>query len=85
MQTSQAISSQVFKVYSASAGLVVMLGIMISFFNTRSINRSIVLLQEQTKKIAKGKIYRYPAHFLTARNKGIGRSLQRHEPKITGT
>lgn len=55
IQTSQTISSQVLKVYSASAGLVIFLGIMISFFNTRSINRSIMLLQEQTKEIAKGK------------------------------
>ncbi|MCG6878700.1 MAG: HAMP domain-containing histidine kinase [Deltaproteobacteria bacterium] len=55
IQTSQAISSQVLKVYSASAGLVIFLGIMISFFNTKSINRSIMLLQEQTKEIAKGK------------------------------
>ena len=55
IQTSQTISSQVLKVYSASAGLVIFVGIMISLFNTRSINRSIRLLQEQTKKIARGK------------------------------
>ena len=55
IQTSQAISSQVLKVYSVAAGLVIFLGIAISFFNTRSINRSIMLLQEQTKEIAKGK------------------------------
>ena len=55
IQTSRTISSQVLKVYSASAGLVIFVGIMISFLNTRSINRSIILLQEQTKEIARGK------------------------------
>ena len=58
IHTSQAISSQVLKVYSVAAGLVIFLGIAISFFNTRSINRSIMLLQEQTKKIARGKFAR---------------------------
>jgi len=58
IQTSRTISSQVLKVYSVAAGLVIFLGIIISFFNTRSINRSIMLLQEQTKEIAKGKFVR---------------------------
>ena len=38
-----------------SAVIVVMMGTLISFLNTRIINRSILLLQERTKEIAKGK------------------------------
>ncbi|MCP5003817.1 MAG: HAMP domain-containing protein [Planctomycetes bacterium] len=49
------ISSHVLKVAAITAVLTVIFGILISFFNTRSINRSIFLLQDRTKEIAKGK------------------------------
>ena len=52
---SSQISYNVFKITSIAAGLSIFFGILISFFNTRSINRSIMLLQEKTKDIAKGR------------------------------
>jgi signal transduction histidine kinase len=55
IQKSSEISNQVLRVTAMSAVLVVIMGTMISFFNTRKINRSILLLQERTKEIAKGK------------------------------
>ncbi len=55
IKISSEISYNVFKITSIAAGLSIFFGILISFFNTRSINRSIVLLQEKTKDIAKGK------------------------------
>ena len=36
------------------------IGILISFFNTKSINRPILLLQEKTKDIAEGKFEKIP-------------------------
>lgn len=55
IQISSEISYNVFKTTSIAAGLAIFVGILISFFNTRSINRSILLLQKKTKDIAKGK------------------------------
>jgi len=55
IKTSSEISYNVFKTTSIAAGLAIFCGILISFFNTRSINRSILLLQKKTKDIAKGK------------------------------
>lgn len=52
---SSQISSHVLKMTNITAGLVITVGILISFLNTRSINRSISLLQKKTKDIAKGK------------------------------
>ncbi|RLB84137.1 MAG: sensor histidine kinase [Deltaproteobacteria bacterium] len=49
------IGSHILKVTTIVAAMAVVLGILISFFNTRSINRSILLLQTKTKEIAKGK------------------------------
>ncbi|MDR4504379.1 MAG: ATP-binding protein [Candidatus Scalindua sp.] len=49
------ISSHVLKVTAITAVLTVIIGILISFFNTKSINRSVLLLQDRTRKIAKGK------------------------------
>lgn len=49
------ISSHVLKVAAITAVLTVVIGILISFFNTKSINRSVLLLQERTKNVAKGK------------------------------
>lgn len=55
IKTSSQISYDVFIITSIAAGLSIFFGILISFFNTRSINRSILLLQEKTKDIADGK------------------------------
>jgi two-component system sensor histidine kinase GlrK len=55
IKISSEISDNVFKTTFIAAGLSIFLGILISFFNTRSINRSILLLQKKTKDIAKGK------------------------------
>lgn len=52
---SSQISSQVFNFTTIAAGIIVLIGITISLFNTQSINRSIRLLQEKTKEIAGGK------------------------------
>jgi two-component system sensor histidine kinase GlrK len=51
---SSQISIQVLNMTVFTAVLTVLLGILISFLNTRSINRSIVLLQKKTKEIAEG-------------------------------
>lgn len=55
IQKTGEISNQVLRVTAMSAALVVVMGTLISFLNTRKINRSILLLQERTKEIAKGK------------------------------
>ena len=55
IKISSEISNNVFKTTSIAAGISILFGILISFFNTRSINRSILLLQKKTKDIAKGK------------------------------
>ncbi len=54
IHTSSQISYHVLKVTSVTAGLAVIVGLLISFYNTRSINRSILLLQKKTKEIARG-------------------------------
>jgi two-component system sensor histidine kinase GlrK len=51
---SNQISSQVLRVTMITTGMAVLIGLLISFYNTRSINRSILLLQKKTKEIAKG-------------------------------
>ncbi|MCP4253205.1 MAG: HAMP domain-containing protein, partial [Candidatus Scalindua sp.] len=53
--TSSQISSNILKVSTIIVVLAVIVGILISFFSTRSINRPILLLQEKTKEIADGK------------------------------
>jgi len=58
--TSSEISYNVFITTAIAASLAVFFGILISFFNTRSINRSIILLQEKTKEIAKGQFEKIP-------------------------
>ncbi len=55
IQKSGQISDQVLRVTALSAVLVVIMGTLISFLNTRKINRSILLLQEKTREISKGK------------------------------
>ena len=49
------ISSRVLQVTTITAAMAILLGLMISFYNTRGINRSIVRLQKMTREIAKGK------------------------------
>ncbi|GJQ58510.1 MAG: HAMP domain-containing protein [Candidatus Scalindua sp. AMX11] len=49
------ISSRVLKVVAITAVLTVIIGVLISFFNTKIINRSVLLLKDRTKEIAKGK------------------------------
>jgi two-component system sensor histidine kinase GlrK len=52
---SSQISSRVLKITALTAGMVILVGLLISFFNTRNITRSIALLKKRTKEIAKGK------------------------------
>lgn len=55
ISASNQISSQVFKATSVIVALAIILGLIVSFFNTRSINRSILLLKAKTKEIAEYK------------------------------
>lgn len=55
IQESGRMSYHALDVTYITAGLAIMISILISFYNTRSINRPILLLQKQTKDIAKGK------------------------------
>lgn len=55
------ISSRVFNMTLFTAILTVVVGTLISFFSTRRINRSIVLLQKKTKEIAEGNYVQFPA------------------------
>ena len=55
VQASSQISSHVLKVTAITAGIAIIMGLLISFFNTRSINRSILLLRRKTREIARGK------------------------------
>jgi two-component system sensor histidine kinase GlrK len=54
MTQSSRISSQVLRVTATTTALAVLIGLLISFYNTRSINRSILLLQMKTRDIAGG-------------------------------
>jgi two-component system sensor histidine kinase GlrK len=60
IKISSEISYNVFKTTSIAAGFSIFFGILISFFNTRSINHSILLLQKKTKEIAMGKFEMIP-------------------------
>ncbi|UCF89879.1 MAG: MCP four helix bundle domain-containing protein [Desulfobacterales bacterium] len=60
IETSNQISVQVLKVTSVTALLIIMTGLLISFFNTRSIHRSIWLLKKKTREIAKGNFENIP-------------------------
>jgi two-component system sensor histidine kinase GlrK len=55
MTSSSQISSHIFKVTSVAAALIILAGLLISFLNTRSINRSILLLKQRTREIAEGR------------------------------
>ncbi len=48
-------SQHALEVTYITVGLAIIISILISFYNTRSINRPILLLQKRTKDIAKGK------------------------------
>jgi two-component system, NtrC family, sensor histidine kinase GlrK len=48
-------SDRIIKITYITAGLAILISIIISVYNTRSINRPILLLQKRTKDIAKGK------------------------------
>jgi two-component system sensor histidine kinase GlrK len=52
---SNQISAKVLRVAGITAGFIILVGILMSFLNTRSINRPLRLLQDKTKEIAKGK------------------------------
>ena len=60
LEASSQISSRVLKVTTVTAAMVIVMGILISFFNTRSINNPMRLLQEKTKEISKGKFEEMP-------------------------
>jgi two-component system sensor histidine kinase GlrK len=60
LQASSRISSRVSRITAITAAVVIVMGIFISFFSTRSINSPIHLLQEKTKQISKGKFEEVP-------------------------
>ena len=55
LDQSNEFSSRVLKVTTISIGLTILTGVLISYLNTRSINRPVLRLQEKTKEIARGK------------------------------
>ena len=54
IQESGQMTYQTLKITYITIGLAIIVSILISFYNTRSINRPILLLQKRTKDIAKG-------------------------------
>jgi two-component system sensor histidine kinase GlrK len=60
LQASSQISSRVLRITTVTGAMVIVMGILISFFNTRSINNPIQVLQERTKEISKGKFEEVP-------------------------
>lgn len=54
ISASSRISSRIFQITTITAAAAILLGLLISFYNTRSINRSIVQLQKMTREIAEG-------------------------------
>ena len=54
IDASSQMSSRVLNVTSVIIAVAILIGILISFFNTRGINRSISRLQKKTREIAKG-------------------------------
>jgi len=58
ISASNRIVSNVLKTTLIIVGLAILAGLVISFFNTRSINRPILLLKEKTKEIANSKFTR---------------------------
>ena len=60
LEASSQISLRVLRITTVAAIMVILMGILISFFNTRSINDPIQLLQEKTKEISLGKFEEVP-------------------------
>ena len=60
IQASSQTSYHVLKVVIVTAGIAIILGILISFFNTKGINSAILLLQRKTEDIANGKFEDVP-------------------------
>jgi len=60
IQASSQSSYHVLKVVMIAAGTAIILGVLISFQNTRGINRAILLLQRKTDDIARGKFEDVP-------------------------
>ncbi len=58
--SSSQISRRVLNMTVFTAILTVLLGVLISFLNTKSINRSIILLQKKTKELARGTYEKIP-------------------------
>lgn len=54
ISASNEISYKIFNFTAVIAGLVILLGVLISFFNTRSINRPISILKNKTRDISEG-------------------------------
>ncbi|MFC1869349.1 ATP-binding protein [Thermodesulfobacteriota bacterium] len=52
---SNRVSYRVLRVSTATASFIIIVGVLISFLNTRSINRSIKLLKKKTREIAAGR------------------------------
>jgi len=61
LQSSSDISIRIFEITVFTGVLIVAFGILISFLTSRSINRSIVLLQRKTKEIANGNYIKIPS------------------------
>ncbi len=60
IRESSRISHAVLRDVMITAGIAIILGVLISFFNTRGINRAILLLQRKTDDIARGKFEDVP-------------------------
>jgi two-component system sensor histidine kinase GlrK len=60
LRASSQISSRVLKITAVTAVIAIVMGILISFFNTRSINNPIRILQEKTNEVSKGKFEQVP-------------------------
>jgi two-component system sensor histidine kinase GlrK len=61
LQTSGAVSVRVLDMTLFTGLAIIAFGILISFINARSINRSIVMLQKKTREIARGRYVVIPA------------------------
>ncbi len=60
LQASSQISSTVLRITAVTAAIIIVIGVLISFFNTRSINDPIKILQEGTKQVSGGKFEEVP-------------------------
>jgi len=60
LEASRQITTRVSRVAAITVAVVILMGILVSFLNTRSINAPIHLLQEKTKEISKGKFEEVP-------------------------